>query len=67
MVVCDMISHTESKLMGLNAILITSGAESIEDAFDQAVKVSTSHIKDRQDNLFFKRSNKELRELYGYI
>lgn len=54
MVVCDMISHTESKLMGLNAILITSGAESIEDAFDQAVKVSTSHIKDRQDNLFLK-------------
>lgn len=54
MVVCDMISHTEAKLLGLNAILITSGAESIDDAFDQAVKVSTSHIKDRQDNLFLK-------------
>jgi transcriptional regulator with PAS, ATPase and Fis domain len=54
MVVCDMISHTEAKLLGLNAILITSGAESIEDAFNQAVKISTSHNKVRQENLFLK-------------
>jgi transcriptional regulator with PAS, ATPase and Fis domain len=54
MVVCDMISHTEAKLLGLNAILITSGAESIEDAFNQAVKISTSHNKFRQENLFLK-------------
>ncbi len=54
MVVCDMISHTEAKLLGLNAILITSGAESIEDAFNQAVKISTSHMKLRQENLFLK-------------
>lgn len=54
MVVCDMISHTEAKLLGLNAILITSGAESIEDAFNQAVKISTSHNRIRQENLFLK-------------
>ncbi len=54
MVVCDMISHTEAKLLGLNAILITSGAESIEDAFNQAIKVSTRHNKARRDNLFLK-------------
>jgi hypothetical protein len=54
MVVCDMISHTEAKLLGLNAILITSGAESIEDAFNQAVKIGTSHSKVRQENLFLK-------------
>lgn len=54
MVVCDMISYTEAKLLGLNAILITSGAESIEDAFNQAVKISTSHMKIRQENLFLK-------------
>lgn len=54
MVVCDMISHTEAKLLGLNAILITSGAESIEDAFNQAVKFSSSHIKVRRENLFLK-------------
>jgi Response regulator containing CheY-like receiver, AAA-type ATPase, and DNA-binding domains len=54
MVICDMISYTEAKLLELNAILITSGAESIEDAFNQAVKISTSHIKIRRDNLFLK-------------
>ncbi len=54
MVVCDMISHTEAKQLGLNTILITSGAESIEDAFSQAVKISTSHNKVRQENLFLK-------------
>lgn len=54
MVVCDMISYTEAKLLELNAILITSGAESMEDAFNQAVKISTSHIKARQENLFLK-------------
>jgi phosphoglycolate phosphatase-like HAD superfamily hydrolase len=54
MVVCDMISHTEAKLLGLNTILITSGAESIEDAFNQAVKISTSHIKVRRENQFLK-------------
>ncbi len=54
MVVCDMISYTEAKLLGLNAILITSGQESIEDAFNQAIKISTSHNKIRHDNLFLK-------------
>jgi hypothetical protein len=54
MVVCDMISHTEAKLLGFNAILITSGAESIVDAFNQAVKFSKSHIKLRRENLFLK-------------
>jgi transcriptional regulator with PAS, ATPase and Fis domain len=54
MVVCDMISHTEAKLLGLNAILITSGAESIEDAFNQAVKISTTHMKVHRENQFLK-------------
>ncbi|BCN29766.1 sigma-54-dependent transcriptional regulator [Anaeromicropila herbilytica] len=54
MVVCDMISHTEAKLLGLNAILITSGAESIEDAFNQAVKISTTHMKVHRENQFIK-------------
>lgn len=54
MVVCDMISYTEAKLLGLSAILITSGVESIEDALNQAVKISTSQSKMRKDNLFLK-------------
>lgn len=54
MVVCDMIPYTEAKLLGLSAILITSGVESIEDALNQAVKISTSQSKMRKDNLFLK-------------
>lgn len=50
MVVCDMISYTEARLLGLNAILISSGAESIDDAFTQAVKISTSQIHARREN-----------------
>ncbi len=55
MVVCDMISYTEARELGLNAILITSGVESIEDAFTQAVKVSASQIRTRRENAFFRR------------
>lgn len=54
MVICDMISHTEAMSIGLNAILITSGAESIVDAFDQVVKISSNQIKVRKENLFIK-------------
>lgn len=54
MVVCDMISYTQARQLGLNAILITSGVESIEDAFSQAVKISTSQIRTRRENLLFR-------------
>lgn len=54
MVVCDMVSYTEARSLGLNAILVTSGVESIQDALDRAVKISSSHMKMRKDNLFLK-------------
>ncbi|RHR31491.1 AAA family ATPase [Clostridium sp. AF19-22AC] len=46
-ILCDTIVYNLSRSLGLNAILITSGTESIENAFDQALKVSRSytHIK----------------------
>ena len=37
MIVCDMIANTTAKKMGLNSILITSGSESIEYAFEQTI------------------------------
>ena len=52
MVICDMITHTTAKNLGLNAILITSGSESIESAFDQAVKVSTGYLRLQEENRF---------------
>ena len=52
MVVCDMIANTTAKRLGLNAILITSGAESIETAFDLAVKLSRSYAAIKEENHF---------------
>ncbi len=52
MVLCDMIANTTAKRLGLNAILITSGMESISSAFDQAIKLSTSYASIKAENLF---------------
>lgn len=52
MILCDMIANTTAKKLGLNAILITSGNESIESAFDQAVKLSSSYIRVKEENRF---------------
>lgn len=49
MVLCDMITTTLAKRIGLNAILITSGDESIMSAFDQAIKVYKSYIHVKED------------------
>lgn len=54
MVLCDMISNTFAKRLGLNAILITSGAESISSAFDQAVKLCRSRFAIKSENLFYR-------------
>ena len=54
MVLCDMISNTFAKRLGLNAILITSGAESISSAFDQAVKLCRSRFTIKSENLFYR-------------
>lgn len=52
MVLCDMIANTTAKRLGLNAILITSGSESIASAFDQAVKLSSSYATIKAENRF---------------
>lgn len=54
MVLCDMIANTTAKKLGLNAILITSGNESIANAFDQAVKLFKNQTRLREENLFLK-------------
>ena len=37
MVLCDMIAYTTAQKLGMNALLIASGLESVSDALDQAV------------------------------
>lgn len=59
MVLCDMIANTIAKRLGLNAILITSGTESISMAFDQAVKVSRNYAAIREKNRFLEEIIRE--------
>lgn len=59
MVLCDMITHTLAKELGLNAILITSGTESIQTSFDQAVKICRGFTQVREENRFYTRLLKD--------
>jgi len=52
MVLCDMITKTTAKHLGLNAILITSGDESILSAFDQAEKLYKTYFDIREEHKF---------------
>lgn len=54
MVVCDMITHTIARKMGLDAFLITSGVESVHTAIDQAINISQWFGQLRQENLFLR-------------
>ncbi len=54
MVLCDMIANSIAQRFGLPAMLINSGAESMEDALDQAVKTSTVYRQLRDRARFFK-------------
>ena len=54
MVVCDMITHTVARQMGLDAFLITSGVESLHAALDQAINMSNWFGPLRQEALFLR-------------
>lgn len=57
-ILCDMVATTTAKQMGLNAILITSGTESIARAFDDAVTLCGNLHRLQVENHF-------LREVIG--
>lgn len=50
MVLCDMITNTTAKRLGLNSILFLSGNESIESAFTQAIKLCTNYAGIKEEN-----------------
>lgn len=54
MVVCDMVTHTIARQMELDAFLITSGAESLHAAIDQALDISSWFGRLRQENMFLR-------------
>lgn len=52
MVVGDMVTHLQAQKLGMNAFLITSGAESLHGAFQLAITVSAGYRRLRLENLF---------------
>ncbi len=54
MVISDMVTHDTAREMGMEAFLITSGAESLHAAFDQAIILSAGFRRLRQENLFLR-------------
>ena len=54
-ILCDMISNTPAKRLGLNSFLITSGVDSIRKAFDQALLLCRSQQRLRDENQFFRQ------------
>ncbi len=54
MVLCDVITYNAAKNLGMNAILMTSNTASIQDAFDQAIKLCRSYTILREENNFWK-------------
>lgn len=54
-ILCDMISNTTAKRLGLNSFLITSGVDSIRKAFDQALLLCRSQQRLRYENQFFRQ------------
>ena len=53
-ILCDMISNTTAKRLGMNSILITSGIASIRQALDQALLLCRSQARLRDENQFFR-------------
>lgn len=53
-ILCDMVATTTAKQMGLNAILITSGAESIASAFDDALDLCRNLHQLQAENYFLR-------------
>lgn len=54
-ILCDMISNTTAKRLGLNSFLITSGVDSIHKAIDQALLLCRSQQRLRDENQFFRQ------------
>lgn len=50
-VLCDVISSTVARELGLSPVLITSGEESIADALENAVRINDYMRKEREESL----------------
>ncbi len=55
MIISGMHTYTLARQKGFDAFLITAGMESVYDAFQQALAISSHFRKLQQENLFLKR------------
>ena len=55
MVIGDMVTHTIARRMGFDAFLITSGAESLHTALEQAVEQGRNSRRMRRENQLLRR------------
>lgn len=53
-ILCDMVTNRIAMRLGLNVVLITSGPESIQAAFDDAVRLCRCHENLREENRFLR-------------
>ena len=54
-ILCDMITYTTARELGMNAFLIMSGIESIRAAFDTAILYCSSYSNIRNENHFLRQ------------
>ena len=52
LIICDMISSTIANREGISSILVSSGDESIQSSFDEAVKLSKNSISAKSDTSY---------------
>ena len=55
MVVCDMVTHTVARQLGLDAFLVTSGMESLHAALDQTLSISEWYNQQRWEIMLLRR------------
>lgn len=53
-ILCDMVAHTTAARLGLDVVLITSGAESIRAAFEEALRLYRNYQNLREENRFLR-------------
>ena len=67
MVICDTVTHETARRLNMNAILITSGLESISDSFDRAVEICRNYSLIREENLFLRSVISGSSDLYTVV
>lgn len=53
-ILCDMVAHTTALRLGLDVVLITSGAEEIRSAFEEALRLHGNYRALREENRFLR-------------